>query len=304
MLQELETRFIQDVDEAPCLCISEYLDTVSGRLDSQVLTKFKMHVSSGIRRPEGSEKSASYRATPATLQRLLMFDNMQHCNILLQELDCDDDLLASIGLSWPRLRTLSLLSHPLHQGQSHLTLRGLYPLAKGCPQLTYLALNMMRPTEDTLHFEDLAPTWDRSANPFSEPLTMWLGGFKRLAVGKAPEVAGYLKAIFSNVEHVSQNRIDYWINSTTLGRMVQEQDHVRRDSTVLPPDNLYRVMSFFSFCALYILCSAYTLQIGPGPSYLFEDRSEFSDDFGYTDSDVDSDAYMYGPPDNDSDPDF
>ncbi|TFY78599.1 hypothetical protein EWM64_g5413 [Hericium alpestre] len=224
----------------PCIHVPEYLDTIRNRLDSQTLSKFKLDIASGAFLLKGTEDPTSYRAIPATLQPLLTFSNMQDCEILLQELDCDDDFLASIASSWPRLRRLSLLSHPWHQEQSHFTLRGLFPLARGCPRLTYLALNMMPQTGEELRLEGLVLTWSHRSNPFSGPLTMWLGCLGHVAAGKDSEVARYLKTIFPNVRDVSNAHVNYWINHDRLGHM-EKDAYADQGSPVARPNSLYIV---------------------------------------------------------------
>lgn len=142
--------------------------------------------------------NASDVIDPDTLRPLLAFTNLARL-----DLDCsydvedvDDTLLEEMAAAWPRLERLMLGPNRSSGRSSHVTLAGLVPLARYCPQLEFFSLPF-----DTSSME-------RPGTKFRNRQLTELGvGCSRIA--DATAVAEFLSDIFPNLRSI------YW--RTTSG---------------------------------------------------------------------------------------
>ncbi|KAA1467674.1 hypothetical protein DENSPDRAFT_258190 [Dentipellis sp. KUC8613] len=138
---------------------------------------------------------------PNVLTPLFAFTQMAHFSVQVQAAEWDDDLLTSIAHSWPLLHTLSLVSLPKSSSTgdilSNITPAGLIPLARRCPRLRSLSLDIAVP-QNFHHYHDVRD-WahDRSemAPLMSFYMTAMPSGFSW-----RKQMVSFLSDIFPNID--------------------------------------------------------------------------------------------------------
>ncbi|TFY55373.1 hypothetical protein EVG20_g9340 [Dentipellis fragilis] len=210
-VRQLERIQIEFAEEDQKTTIGSFIATV-GKFCSVALVAFFL----SLKRihPDIEDRSIDvFRFTQAIFSPLLAFKNMEQCDIRVHVLDVDDAFLESVAASWPNLRSFSLIPIEKYKDESRLTLPGLLPLAKNCPHLYNVKLNLnTRITADDLSagLDRMVRTWDHAAVVGTLPdLHLWLGGLRSLARGRQSEVAEHLKAIFPNTRSISDATIEY-----------------------------------------------------------------------------------------------
>lgn len=95
----------------------------------------------------------NFIATIKTIKPLLQFSNLMTVSLEpLAVLDLDDRDLEEISKAWPRLRHLDLSPSNGHKRPYAITLAGLVPLLRNCPDLSYLGIVI-----DATHVEPVDP---------------------------------------------------------------------------------------------------------------------------------------------------
>ncbi|TFY54760.1 hypothetical protein EVG20_g9577, partial [Dentipellis fragilis] len=101
----------------------------------------------------GAPDPASCSLSTASLTPLLTYCNLSRCEIRACLQSCDDRTLAAMAAAWPRLRCLVLTNDPYwYRGQyvhTGMTVRGLVPLARHCPRLWFVCIDVASWSEFT-----------------------------------------------------------------------------------------------------------------------------------------------------------
>ncbi|TFY72284.1 hypothetical protein EVG20_g740 [Dentipellis fragilis] len=138
---------------------------------------------------------------PNVLTPLLAFTRMAHFSVHVQAAEWDDDLLASMAHSWPLLHTLSLVSLPKFSSTgeilSNVTPAGLIPLARQCPRLRSLSLDVAVPQNFWHHQKVRNWVHDKAEMPplMSFYMTATPAGFSWRS-----QMVSFLSDIFPNID--------------------------------------------------------------------------------------------------------
>ncbi|TFY55375.1 hypothetical protein EVG20_g9339 [Dentipellis fragilis] len=226
--KQLERLQIEFPEEERKAAIGNFVATV-GKQCSITVLEFSLSLTLGY---EGVDRVDSvFRIPNAMFSPLLSFKNMERCDIRVLALDIDDTFLESVATSWPNLRVFIVLSTYDYREESRLTLPGLLPLAKNCPRLynVMLNLNTRITAEDfSTGLHQMVRTWDHGAAVALPPdLHSWLGGLGSLARGRPREVAEHLKAVFPSIRSTSSAAVEYWIAGAESGEE-SEMEYIAR----------------------------------------------------------------------------
>ncbi|TFY81301.1 hypothetical protein EWM64_g2710 [Hericium alpestre] len=143
----------------------------------------------------------------ASLQFLLEFAKMRVFSFISCAICWDDDFIASAAPAWPCLELLHLGCGPYEDDLSRVTLPGLLPLARNCPRLERLKLEL------DAWFKDDARAWQEKDWVHRAP---WPLPSLEMQLGDAPDmaerrVARWLKTYFPNVHSVSDASVQFWL---------------------------------------------------------------------------------------------
>ncbi|KAK7017810.1 hypothetical protein R3P38DRAFT_1317050 [Favolaschia claudopus] len=137
--------------------------------------------------------TANYILSGASLHNLAHFRALEHFNLWTLALDVDDTAVANLVASWPRLKTLHLVAMTIAMGQADpkTTLQSLWTIAKSCPDLTSLFLQI-----DATHI------------PTTHPIRVVQESLDELNVGlstitEPTAVARYLSSLFPNLTNIT-----------------------------------------------------------------------------------------------------
>ncbi|KAK6988192.1 hypothetical protein R3P38DRAFT_3097446 [Favolaschia claudopus] len=135
----------------------------------------------------------NYILSGASLHNLAHFRALEHFNLWTFALDVDDAAIANLVASWPRLKTLHLVAMTIAMDQAdpQPTLQSLWSIAKSCPDLTSLFLEI-----------------DATYIPTTHPIRVVQESLDELSVGlslitEPTAVARYLSSLFPNLTNIT-----------------------------------------------------------------------------------------------------
>lgn len=146
---------------APASLLEDCTRAISSQCDSASLTSLSI----AFDREAGTPYGISDAVVDETVLRpLLVFSSLEaleldpHCSFAI-----DDRLVEDLSTHWPRLRSLELIPKKPIANASRLTLQGLIPLVKNCPDLKTLCV----PLEDFV----MTPSLEPASTIFNEKVT-------------------------------------------------------------------------------------------------------------------------------------
>ncbi|KZT72309.1 hypothetical protein DAEQUDRAFT_722986 [Daedalea quercina L-15889] len=155
--------------------------------------------------PEEEEEEEEEQAPAliaACFRHLRVFHNLRRLTLMTDScIVLDDEILEELAMSWPRLEHLQLSSSAEYPWMTSTatTLEGLAHLARYCPSLSFLAIDV-----DTSHAD---------VSPHSKPgggycnRALWAIEFgQSRAEGNPAKIAAFLFAIFPNLRWIAHTR--------------------------------------------------------------------------------------------------
>ncbi|KAI0066172.1 hypothetical protein BV25DRAFT_1912954 [Artomyces pyxidatus] len=142
-------------------------------------------------------------------------------NVHVHHATFDDGLVENIAVAFRHLQDLEL-SGDGRREDSLITLLGLHPLQKYCPNLSRVCLPISSSSLESAEYQDAYHEVSQMDDTSTRPeLTLRLGN----DMSRPQCVAHFLKAMFPNLVAVADPRVHYWVNHTAL-RMLSEDQYV------------------------------------------------------------------------------